>query len=180
MPTNKLLNDILNDIRVEITDEFDRNFERKAFFSHRWKDRRHAGKGSLMLQTGALRRSIRARVQGQSVVFTSSVPYAAIHNEGGEITVTAKMKRFFWAKYYECAGQVRYKKSGSISKASMRMNAEAERWYSLALMKVGSKIHIPQRQFIGDAPEVQKAVESIVNAHLENLSEQIKERLKNN
>jgi hypothetical protein len=27
--------------------------------------------------------------------------YTQIHNEGGEIVVTEKMKAFFWAKYYE-------------------------------------------------------------------------------
>ena len=181
MPRNlpqTILQAILNDIRVEIADAFDRNFERRAFFGKPWKPRRRADHGSLLQRTGVLRKSIRARVSGQSVVFSSSVPYAAIHNEGGTITVTARMHRYFWAKYYEAGGQVRYKKSGGMTKASMRFSAEAEAWKALAMMKVGSKIHIPQRQFIGDAPEVRHAVESIVAEHLQtDLQTLFKQRL---
>lgn len=39
-----------------------------------------------------------------SVTVGTSVPYAEIHNEGGDIKVTARMKRFFWAKYREANG----------------------------------------------------------------------------
>ena len=156
-----LITQILNDLRVELADEFDRNFERKAFFGKPWPTRRRHGKGTLMNVTGTLRRSIRARVTGTSLVFSSSEPHAAIHNEGGTITVTAKMRRFFWAKYYETAGRVRYKKSGGASKSSIRLSQEAETWHALALMKVGSKIIIPQRQFLGDAPEVRKIVSDV-------------------
>ena len=76
---------ILQDLRVELTDEFDRNFERKAFFGNRWKPRRSEGRGTLLLVTGTLRRSIRSSVVGDGVRFTSQVPYATVHNEGGTI-----------------------------------------------------------------------------------------------
>ena len=78
---------ILTDLKVELSEEFDRNFERKAFFTKRWKDRKLDGRGSLLLTTGKLRRSIRAKVDKESVTWTSSEPYAAIHNYGGRITV---------------------------------------------------------------------------------------------
>lgn len=156
-----LITQILNDLRVELADEFDRNFERKAFFGKSWPARRSSGKGTLMNVTGTLRRSIRARVSGTSLVFSSSEPHAAIHNDGGTISVTAKMRRFFWAKYYETAGRVRYKKSGGVSKRSIRLSQEAGMWHALALKKVGSKITIPQRQFLGDAPEVRKIINDV-------------------
>ena len=41
LDANKLKADILSDMRVELSDEFDRNFERKAFFSDKWKPRAH-------------------------------------------------------------------------------------------------------------------------------------------
>ncbi|WP_318546328.1 phage virion morphogenesis protein [Flavobacterium columnare] len=95
---------------------FDRNFERKAFFNQKWpttsmRNRR----GSLMMRTGALRRSIRSNVQGSQIVWKSSLPYAAIHNEGGEIIVTEKMKKFFWAMYYKSSGAILFnvKKKGN-------------------------------------------------------------------
>lgn len=41
LDANKLKADILNDMRVDLSEEFDRNFERKAFFSDKWKPRAH-------------------------------------------------------------------------------------------------------------------------------------------
>lgn len=139
---------ILTDIKVELSDEFDRNFERKAFFGKKWKDRRHKGKGTLLVATGK-------------------------HNEGGTITVTAKMKRYFWAKYHEAGGKIKYKKSGVMSKSSQRASDEAEFYKALALMKVGTKITIPERRFIGDSPEVSKCVETVVKENLKETIEQM-------
>lgn len=86
----------LKDIRVDLEEEFDRNFEREAFFNEAWTRRKHNDDESrgLLTQSGKLRRSIKkeATTTDHSVIFTSSVPYAAIHNEGGTITVTRRMK----------------------------------------------------------------------------------------
>jgi hypothetical protein len=83
-------------------------------------------------------------------------------NAGGEIKVTAKMKRFFWAKYYESAGKVRYykrdgkkgEKKGSVTRGTQKEAGAAVFYKALALKKVGDTIVIPERRFIGDAPEV--------------------------
>lgn len=144
---DKLIQNILNDIQVELTDEFDRNFSRKAFFDHSWPPRKVNGKGSLLIVTGKLRRSIRSRVDAGSVTWETSEPYAAIHNYGGKIIVTAKMKRYFWYRF-------------KVTKDDY--------WKHMALMKVGSKIHIPQRQFIGDHPQVRKAVENVISDNMKN------------
>lgn len=84
-------------MRVVLSDKFDRNFERKGFFSDKLKLRAHDyARGSILMQSEAMRRSSQREVSGDSVRFTSSEPYTALHNEGGTITVTGKMKRFFW------------------------------------------------------------------------------------
>ena len=57
-----------------------------------------------MQRSGRLRNSVKAKISGTEVVFSSNMSYANIHNSGGTITVTAKMKRFFWAMYYKCSG----------------------------------------------------------------------------
>lgn len=103
---NSFTKKLLTDLRVELLDKFDRNFERKAFFTKPWPGRRHGRKGTLLNVRGGggLRGSIKATVGESTVTFTSGLPYAAIHNEGGTITVTTKMQRFFWAKYYEASG----------------------------------------------------------------------------
>ena len=169
---------ILTDLKVELTEEFDRNFERKAFFSKPWKPRKQDGRGTLMLQTGKLRRSIRSKINKDSVSWATSEPYAAIHNNGGTITVTAKMKRFFWAKYYELAGKVKYKKDGSTSRTSLKVSKQAEFYHNLALMKVGTKIKIPQRQFLGDAPEIHQTVDKICQKQFQEIKKQLYSTLK--
>lgn len=172
-----LITQILTDLKVELADEFDRNFERKAFFTKAWPKRKREGKGTTLVQTGKLRRSIRAQVSGNTLTFSSSEPYAAIHNDGGTLTITAKMHRYFWAKYYELGGKIKYKKSGGMSKSSLRLSNEAEMYRALALKKVGSKITIPQRQFLGDAPEVQKAVKRVA---YESIKQAVETTFKNN
>ena len=92
---DQIKRNILNDMRVELADEFDRNFERKAFFTRKWKPRRINRRGSLLIVTGALRRSIKAEVKGNGVAFTSNVPYAVAHNEGlsGSMSIKAHSRR---------------------------------------------------------------------------------------
>ena len=161
----------LQDIRIELLDEFDKNFERKAFFAKAWQ-RRRAGYRSdkpLLIDTGNLRRSIAGETTGNSVIFTSNAKQAAIHNHGGEITVTYKMKAYFWHKFKEATGNFGYTKKGAMrqDKRNAAISEEAQFYRAMALQKVGKKIRIPQRQFIGNSPEVEKAVREIVEENLQ-------------
>ena len=62
MVPSKLLQNILSDIRIEINEENDKNFTRKAFFTEKWARRKFDdGKGSLMMRSGNLRRSVKLR-----------------------------------------------------------------------------------------------------------------------
>ncbi len=81
----KIIRRILKDIRVEMGDEFDRNFERQAFFSEAWARRKSPTRpgGSILIDTGSLRKSIGSRTTENSIVFYTTLPYAAIHNDGG-------------------------------------------------------------------------------------------------
>ena len=105
----------IEDIKVEFDEEFDRNFERKAFFDEKeWPERKFDdGVGSLLQRTGGLRRSIRSRKRRGELVYSSSRQYARIHNEGGEIKVTRKMKMYFLARYLK---EAKYSKSGEQKK----------------------------------------------------------------
>jgi len=157
MDVKKFMQNTLNDLKTELTDEFDRNFQRKAFFDKAWpKNKLLNQKGSMMMRNGHLRNSIESRIQGDKIIFSSSMPYASIHNEGGEITVTAKMKSYFWAMYYKTSGSMSKKKDGTASKnqRNQRLSVEAMQWKNLALMKVGQKLTIPERKFIGDHPQL--------------------------
>src|SRR5690606_38490895 len=106
---SKIIKNFIKDIEVDLNDEFDRNFERKAFFDKPWSQTKLSNsRGSLMMRSGNLRNSISSKISDNSITWTSSLPYASIHNEGGEITVTQKMKAFFWAMYYKSAGAISY------------------------------------------------------------------------
>jgi phage gpG-like protein len=178
--SSELLKSILSDVRVELADEFDRNFERKAFFDRPWDKRsRASSRGTLLAVSGQLRRSVRATVGADSVRFSSAMPYAAIHNDGGKIAVTPRMRKFFWAKYYEHAGRVSKLKSGkaSASKRNVALSAEARFYKNMALTKKET-IAIPQRQFMGNHPKVRAAVEAIANRRITERLDDISKILK--
>ena len=167
---DQIIKNILRDIQVEMADEFDRNFERQAFFSEAWQRRKSPTRpgGHILVDTGGLRRSITSRETPNSIIFRSDHPAAAIHNEGGEIKVTAKMKKFFWYKYYSTTGSFGRRKDGTKrkDKRTIQLSTEAEFWKFMALMKVGSTIKIPRRQFLGNAPEVEQTVRKIIEENI--------------
>lgn len=167
----RIIRNTLRDIRVEMGDEFDRNFERQAFFNEAWERRKSPTRPGdrALVDTGGLRKSIRVRETDSSIIFWTDHPAAAIHNEGGDIVVTPKMKKFFWHKYYEATGAFGRRKDGSRrnDRRTVRLSTEAEFWKWMALKKAGSKIHIPKRKFMGTGPEVEKAVRQIVEENLE-------------
>lgn len=169
---SKTLKKVLRDIQVELTDEFDRNFEREAFFAEAWERRKSPTRpnGHILVDSGTLRRSIQSELKENSIVFKSDLPYAAIHNEGGEIKVTNRMKRFFWYKYYATTGSFGRRKDGTLrkDKRNNQLTTEAEFWKCMALMKVGASIKIPRRRFLGNSPEVEASVREIIE---ENISE---------
>jgi phage gpG-like protein len=175
------IKNILQDIRVDLTDEFDRNFERKAFFDKPWENTSIPNhKGSTMMRTGKLRRSVRSKQTNNDITWSSSLPYASLQNEGGEVIVTEKMKRFFWAMFYKANGAVSVTKKGDArnNDRNKRLTAEAATWKALALQKVGAKMKIKQRQFIGDHPQVRQRIEHVIDKNMKELEKTIFNKLK--
>ena len=177
---NLLVRETLKDIRTEALEEFDRNFEREAFFNDKWARRKYNDDESrgLLVKTGNLRRSITGRITDRdSVVIETTEPYAQIHNEGGTITVTQKMKKYFWWKYITITGSKRMKagipityserfsrkKDGTLrnTKRNRELTEEAKFYRAMAMKKAGSKITIPKRQFIGNHPDLEKLLKEI-------------------
>lgn len=166
----QVIRKILKDISVELKDEFSQNFDRQAFFTQAWERRKGPLRpgGATLVASGDLKRSVRSEIRDNSVVFLSDHPAAAAHNQGCEIAVTARMKKFFWWKYRTAVGDFGRKKDGSRrnDKRTRQLSEEAEFWRAMALKRVGSKIRIPQRQFIGTAPEVEASVRRIIEKNL--------------
>lgn len=161
---------ILNDIRVEAAEQFDRNFETESFFGTAWQRKKSpVGSDHVLVGSGTLRRNIFSRTDEDSITFESTLPYSGIHNEGGEIKVTDRMRRYFWAMYYKANGGLGRRKDGTLrkDKRNARISTEAEFWKHLALLRVGATIKIPRRQFIGAHPRLEAAVTAIIEKRLQ-------------
>lgn len=145
LDAKKLKADILSDMRVELSDEFDRNFERKAFFSDKWKPRAHDyPRGSLLIVSGAMRRSTQGEVSGDGVRFSSSEPYTSLHNEGG---TGFKMVK----------AHTRKSKKGKIYTVRAHQR----------------KFTMPKRQFIGDGPETQSIIRTVIEDNLKKINKEL-------
>ncbi|MFC4262459.1 hypothetical protein ACFOWM_06205 [Ferruginibacter yonginensis] len=168
MKPQDFIKDVLKDVKTDLTDEFDKNFERQAFFDERWQQRKlRPGDNLLNVHGGSgLRGSIADKIVNQTISWSSSLPYASIHNNGGVLVVTAKMKAFFWFKYMQAMNKLVYSvktKSVRNTKGNRANSTEAEIWKAMALKKVGDKITIPKRRFIGDHPNVKTIIRQNVD-----------------
>lgn len=101
-----------------------------------WVKRKDDLTHKLLNQSYALKASgkiDKADLTEVNISFGEGLNYAAIHNEGGTITVkvSAKMKRYFWYMYKK---------------------TEDEKWKWMALTKNETlTIKIPKRQYIGES-----------------------------
>ncbi len=184
------------DIQKEVTDllprkvgvvavnHFKQNFRDGGWLDdglHPWKrTRRQDGNtpdakyGPLTSRRDHLMRSIQARMAPGEVSIENPVPYAAIHNEGGDITshptITGKMRKYAWRMVYALAG---VKGKGKLPK---ELPAEAEKWKGLALTKKSRltvHAHIPQRQFMGDSSELRTKINKIINESIKRIKDGI-------
>lgn len=150
------VNRILKDLKVDLTEAFDRNFERKAFFSGApWQPtKRPVSRGSLLVRTSAMRNSIKPTIQGESLVYSSSKPYTGIHNEGGTINMPARKQ------------VIHFNKKGRFNKNNKKAS------YAQKASVGAYTVKMPKRQFIGDAPEVNKIIKEVVDDNVKKAMEQ--------
>lgn len=108
------------------------------------------------------------------VTVFDDVIYAPVHNEGGIVTVpvTAKMRRFAWAKYYALGGGGKGAQEGRKTPKSANPEAAA-RWKGLALTKKQAlTINIPRRQFMGESAELTEKIAEYLEKELLKIANQ--------
>ncbi len=141
---------LLRSLKARLHSEFKENFRRKAFFDKPWQDRKDKeALGSLLIVSGALRRSIQSQITNEGIRFTSNVPYASAHNEGvrGRIAIKSHIRR---------------SRKGKIHP-----------------VKAHSKqVSLPQRQFIGDHPKVRSIIKETMDEELEAFNQELLQQLK--
>ena len=154
------------------------NFRKGGFYGQTWKppmrtDLGFEGPsyGPMLSGTNHLMMSTDYITEPGRVIIQNSLIYAQIHNEGGEITVSKKLNGYIWSMYYKrgLLGEMYGKAKGKKNRQKAdNLNAEAQFWRNMALKKVGDKIKIPQRQFLGEHPEVNRIVREVINQELLN------------
>lgn len=172
-------------------DHYQDNFRKSGFVNNGlrpWKKAKRlssGGKdaasqyGTLLSSRDHLFSSIKYVPGDYRVRVSNDIIYAPVHNFGGTLTptVTPKMRRFAWAKYYEAAGKTQKaakgkrkgKKKDSTAKDKVE-NAEASRWKGLALTKKKNlHIRIPKRQFIGESQELSDKITERTENEIRNI-----------
>lgn len=159
-------------------DHFQDNFRQGGFVDgglHPWSKAKRLSSGeknaasqygTLLSSRNHLFSSIKYIPEDYRVRVANEVNYAPAHNWGGTLqpTVTAKMRRFAWAKYYEASGKAQKAAKGK-RKGKKKVptggdeNPEALRWKRLALTKKKKlRIQMPKRQFLGESRELSEKI----------------------
>lgn len=138
-------------------------------FKGRVFDGKQRGKG-ILNDTGNLVDSIKIiRLSANHVevgIRKSEIHYAEIHQQGGQIPITDKMRKFFWAKHYEHASGGRDKRGKARNAAT---SDEASFWKAMALKRSGSTIKIPARTFMEVTPDLEKAILRAIKTEMNQL-----------
>ena len=120
-------------------------FRTKQWGGRAWKPSNISA--NLLINSSMLRNSIHHTAVGNQVEVTSPLPYANIHNEGGRIPITPKMRAFFWARYKEAKDPI----------------------YKACALTKKTHIDIPQRQFAGVSQYTDEAFDKVAQQILPQL-----------
>jgi len=101
---DNLLRDTARMAAIESVKFFKDSFRNGGFTDTalvKWADRKSPlGGKKIMYGAGTLMQSIQKTEEtAERVVVSSDTPYSAIQNDGGTVTVTAQMKKYWWAQY---------------------------------------------------------------------------------
>lgn len=143
------LRDMPKDVGEKARAFFLQSFIKEGFTDNSfiaWPKRKDKAPHKLLSQSLALRNSItvdKATLDQIVVSAGKGLPYAAIHNSGGTISVkvTDRMRKYFWYMHKK-TGQAKYK------------------WMALT-KKERFSIHIPKRQYIGESYTLNQKIDHL-------------------
>lgn len=136
------------------------NFEKQGFQGavlERWKPRKKETaktKGKLILINSAhLRNGTYYTIEADGVIIRNPMPYAAIHNDGGDILHPARTGIMSFAR--NATGGL---KLGKIQTPKQRKLIVAQNKHTIG----EHTTRMPQRKFIGNSPVLNKRIEAII------------------
>jgi len=137
-------------------------FVQKNWLSNRrepWQGRKRPARGSILVKSGRLKRSIRKLAQGNYYVYIGTdVPYAPVHNDGGTInktvTVRAHTRKKEARRTRDSRG--RYEQRGAATNHQVKSHRRR------------MNVTMPKRQFLGDSAILNRRIERFLSAELNN------------
>ncbi len=149
--SNRLL--LFKEVAFRLASSIQENF-REGGRPDRWKISKRARKesGQTLLRTGRLMRSVSLpTINSDGIEFGSNLPYAAIHQFGGEIDMPARSETFR-----------RLRITRGSRKGKFKRGTEPGRGFT----RSGYTIHMPARPYIVFQPEDIEDTGKIILSHL--------------
>ena len=141
------------------------NFSKERFVKKNWQNvyaktwtPTRKRKGSTLVASGRLKRSIRKiRVTPSQVVIGTDVPYARIHNEGGEIAGTETVRTHTRRQH----------RRRSHTRKGKRIKATTIKPYRVKPFSRKYKRKFVQRQFIGQSQVLNGRIDNLIKSELD-------------
>lgn len=139
-----IMPDIVVELTVEARNFFDQSWDNQGFTDKTvtpWKQSferdKTTPKEKTLVETGALRRSLRTETTATEGTVFTEMPYAQIHNEGGKVSATQTVR-----------SHTRKTKKGKVATVTSHTRT--------------ANIDMPQRQFMGESYQLDKISEDII------------------
>jgi phage gpG-like protein len=123
--------------------------------SRKWAPRKKRDRGSLMVRTGRLKRSIRKMENG---AVGTDVPYAEIHNSGGNVKATVTVRSHIRKRSKRAVSE----KTGRKLKKRVASGTGQVKSHS---RKVNFKM--PKRQFLGQSERLNRKLQTILSQEIQ-------------
>ena len=128
--------------------------------AEKWQARKRPYRGSLLLRTGRLKRSIRKIASGDYyVVVGTDVPYAQLHNEGGIVNKVAQVKAHTRKVIIR---QRKINRKGKVTTKAIGSKIVNVRAHNRKM-----NLTMPKRQFLGESELLMRRIEMHVNRELD-------------
>jgi phage gpG-like protein len=138
-------------------EHFDNSFARQGFeggvylpWQKLKQTKKNKGK-AILIKSGRLRRSIKGKITPGKVIFSTDVPYAKIHNEGGTIQRNA-MSRLY----------IQNRTKRGKNKGRFKRGTTSGRGYTTGAYT----IKIPKRQFMGASSKLNRDIKEMIQTEI--------------
>jgi phage gpG-like protein len=163
---------MMKDIGYIAEQFFKASFRKQSGDGKSWKPRKWNPPGkqrAILMNTGKLRDNIKSTSTSSKAIISNRLPYAAIHNDGGTITITPKMRAFFWAMFFSVMEGAKNKSgnASSLAKAS-QLKSKALPWLYLAKHK-GNTLTIPERPFIYHSKDLNAKIDRYIDKFIKDI-----------